>query len=135
MLLVVSKGGDENWGFFGKATTRRLRAWLQVREAAKGVGTLFVSLGGNTRGRPLTTSGLRNILRRLGEAAGIEGVSPHTFRRAFACISTEAGTPSRVLQDLGRWADIRMVERYTQALQAAKLAGHYSAVDFLESQR
>jgi len=62
-------------------------------------------------------------------------VSPHAFRRAFACISTKAGAPSRVVQKIGRWDDIRMVERYTKALQAGKLYRQYSPADFVENGR
>ncbi|MBU0490860.1 MAG: tyrosine-type recombinase/integrase [Chloroflexi bacterium] len=132
LLTVIGKGGDEEMVPFGNITVQRLQAWLDVRSAAEGVETVFVSLGGLTPRQPLTTSGLRNILRRLGKKAGVEGVSPHAFRRAFACISTEAGAPSRVVQKIGRWSDIRMVERYTMALQARRLYKQYSPADFVE---
>ncbi len=133
VLTVIGKGGDEELVPFGDTTVRRLQAWLDVRSAAEGVETVFVSLGGLTPGQPLTTSGLRNILRRLGKKAGLDGVSPHAFRRAFACISTEAGAPSRVVQKIGRWSDIRMVERYTKALQTRRLYKQYSPADFVEN--
>lgn len=121
LLVVVMKGGDEDIACFGETTAKRLEEWLGVQVAADGIETVFVSVGGITPRQPLTTSGLRNILRRLGEKAGVKGVSPHAFRRAFACISTEAGAPSRVVQAIGGWNDIRMVERYTKALRVRKL--------------
>ena len=132
ILDVISKGGHEDQGSFGDATARRLEAWLEVRPSTPGVGEVFVSIGGLTPGNKLTTRGLRIIVRRLGEKAGIEGVSPHAFRRAFACLATEAGAPSRVLRDMGRWSDIRMVEVYTQALNTRGLFRQYSPISFIE---
>lgn len=131
-LTVIGKGGDQEMAYFGETTAAWLAAWLAVREAAPRVKALFVSIGGVKPGHPLTPSGLRHVLRRLGTMAGIDGVSPHAFRRAFACIATEAGVPSRVLQKAGRWSDIRMVERYTMGLNVSALYRLYSPVEFLE---
>lgn len=132
LLVVQIKGGDQGVGYFGDATVRRLRRWLAVRPSEDGVRAVFVSLGGNTPGRPVTVSGLRLILRRLGEQAGVEGVSTHAFRRSFAVIATQAGAPSRLVQQLGRWSDIEMVEHYTQGLEARRLYRRYSPGDYLE---
>jgi len=52
---------------------------------------------------------------------------------SFACLATEAGAPSRLLQVAGRWSDIRMVERYTGALAGPGLFARYSPVDFAEN--
>ena len=103
-------------------------------EGCQGESTVFVSLGGNTPGCPLTTRGLRMNLKRLGERAGLRGVTTHAFRRGFACIATLAGAPTRTVQLAGRWSDIRMVERYTQDLERQALyEGGWSPADYLES--
>lgn len=34
----------------------------------------------------------------------------------MAVLYTEAGLPTRTLQELGGWSDIRLVERYTRKL-------------------
>ena len=134
MLIVVVKGGQREFVFFGETTAERLRAWLEVRPAADGVGTVFVSVGGLTPGHPLTTRGLRMNLKRLGESVGIKGVTTHAFRRGFACIATEAGAPTRMVQLAGRWGDIRMVELYTQSLRQQELYSHgWSPADYVEN--
>jgi site-specific recombinase XerD len=133
ILTVVSKGGDEDSAVFSDATARRLEAWLVVRPAASDVNEVFVSIGGTTPRQKLTTRGLRIILRKLGKKAGVEDVSPHAFRRAFACLATEAGAPSRVLQDMGRWSDVKMIELYTQALNTVRLFRQYSPIHFIEN--
>jgi site-specific recombinase XerD len=131
LMLVTIKGGSQDLAYFGDSAAVALDAWISVRVAAPGVGALFVSVGGGTPGHQLTTRGLRIILRRLGEKAGVEGVSPHAFRRGFACIATQAGAPSRVVQLAGRWADIRMVERYTASLRRGGLHQRWSPADFV----
>lgn len=131
-LVVRIKGGDEAWGYFGSGCCGRLRAWLDVRPARPGVGTVFVSVGGNTPGQPLTPRGLRLALKRLGQRAGVEGVCPHAFRRSFATLMLLNGAPSRVVQLAGRWSDLRMVELYSQSLDASAVYGRWSPVDGLE---
>jgi site-specific recombinase XerD len=128
-LVVIGKGGNQGRAYFGQATRERLTAWLDVRTDQ--APTLFVSTGGLTPGQPLTPGGLRAILRKMGKRAGVPGVSPHSFRRAFACIATEAGAPSRDLQEWGRWSDIAQVERYTAALRAGEHYAPYSPMDWI----
>lgn len=131
-LVVVVKGGDERFGYFGVRTADRLRSWYEVRDCRLGVGHVFVSVGGSQRGRGLTRDGLRVVLRRIGERAGVAGVSPHALRRSFATLLTEGGAPSRAVQVLGRWSNIQMVERYTMAVSSDELGRSYSAIDFAE---
>lgn len=131
-LVVRIKGGDEALGYFGSGCCKRLEAWLQVRPARPGVGTVFVSVGGNTPGFPLTARGLRLALKRLGERAGVDGVCPHAFRRSFATLMLLNGAPSRVVQLAGRWSDLRMVEVYSQQLDASSVYARWSPVDGLE---
>lgn len=119
-IPVIGKGGDEEPVFFGTDTAIRLLDWLAARKPAAGVETVFISVGGNTPGHPLTRHGLGDLLQRLGEHAGVPGVSPHSLRRTFAMLLDASGHSTRQIQKLGRWSDIRMVERYTQALRAGK---------------
>jgi site-specific recombinase XerD len=128
-LTVIVKGGREDVAYFGESTARSIQCWLDVRSAAPVVEELFTAVGGGRPGRELTTRGLRTIVKQIGEVAGVEGVSPHAFRRGFAVIATEAGAPSRVVQVAGRWSNITMVERYTLALQRGHLHGRWSPAD------
>lgn len=122
------KGGSYGWASFGAATAGRLHRWLAVRHVA-GTDALFVAVGGSTPGSALTGEGLRTIVRKIGDTAGVPGVTPHAFRRSFACLLVEGGAPTRLVQELGGWADVRQVERYTQALDAQRLARQWSPMD------
>lgn len=132
-LTVVGKGGDEAAAYFGLETAGRLRAWLQVRAqvARPEVGEVFVGIGGSRPGQAMTRYGIRGILRRLGQRAALSGVTPHALRRAFACLADEAGASTRNIQMWGRWSDMAMVERYTQALKAGKKYAQHSPADHL----
>lgn len=121
-LSVVVKGGNVEDAVYSLQTADALRAWLPDRErvAVKGVRTMFVSISGETKGHPLTTSGLRTEMRRWAKTAGLPaGLSPHDFRRGFATISTQSGAPSRIVQVAGRWKSIQMVEHYTRIISPA----------------
>jgi integrase len=132
-LVVRVKGGNDGDGIFGPHTVAALSSWLADRPsyAAPGVETVFVSIGGDTPGRSITPSGLRCIFRRIGRQAGlVGGFSPHDLRRSFATMSHQLGAPTRIVQVAGRWSDLQMVERYTQALSVADMAP-YSPVSHI----
>jgi site-specific recombinase XerD len=130
-VAVITKGGDEEYARFSERTSQRLIAWLNMRQAAEGVNTIFVGVTGNTPGYPLTPRGLRIIVKRIGERAGVDGVSPHAFRRGGAVQASRLGASTRVIQDLGRWDSLHMVELYTRGLEADDLFDRFSPVESL----
>lgn len=115
-LTVLAKGRQWRIALFSRYTAACLESWLAHRQAAPAVKAVFVSLGGTIPGHPLTPSGLRVIFRSLAKHASLPALSPHDLRRAMAVLYTEAGLPTRTLQELGGWSDIRLVERYTRKL-------------------
>ncbi len=120
-IVRCGKGGKGRRAPFGVDTRTLLRAWLDVRPAVDH-DRLFFGLNGLTPGAPLTASGLRLILRRLGERAGVAGVSPHAFRRGGAVAATLNGAPGRLVQLWAGWADMKMLETYTRALEGSAAA-------------
>jgi integrase/recombinase XerD len=121
------KGGRGRLAPFGSVTAELLRVWLGARSGAS--GPLFVALGGSAPGGALTARGLRVVLQRLGERAGIQGVSPHAFRRGGACEAVYRGASSRVVMSVGGWSNLAMVERYTRdmELRQGRLRDEYRA--------
>ncbi len=51
--------------------------------------------------------------RRECKAVGLEGVTFHSMRHAWASWQTQAGTPMRIPQELGGWASLQMPQRYS----------------------
>lgn len=119
-LMVIIKGGRWGEGVFSTETARYLDNWITIRSqfALEGTRTVFVSIGGDTRGKPLTRDGLGCVVSSWASKAGIDVLSPHDLRRTFAVLATRLHAPARVLQVAGRWSNISMVERYTQAISA-----------------
>jgi site-specific recombinase XerD len=132
VLFVPIKGGQWAPAAFYEYTSSCLASWLAVRPkvAKAGVETLFVSIGGTTRGQPLTRDGLRAIFYEFSQDSDIGRISPHDMRRTFATLAVEAGAPTRAVQVAGRWQHIKMVEHYTRALEA-KVLHRYSPVNRL----
>lgn len=114
---TMIKGGQSGFGAISEATAAYCATWRADRAAIAHCGAFFVGLESHRQGEQLTTAGLRCLFRKLGKHAGIGAFSPHDLRRTFAALSTELGAPSRVVQIGGRWNNLELVARYTQALQ------------------
>jgi len=129
-LSVEVKGGNWAEKSFSLITSMDLDNWLVVRDyhALDGVPTVFVSLGGNTPGKPLTRDGLRAIVRKWGERAGIDHISPHAFRRTAATLGAEDGASDQLLMQQFGWKSAQMVRRYTRKLQNRAFADDHSPV-------
>jgi integrase/recombinase XerD len=78
--VVVEKGERARRVYFTALTAEVLGLYLAVRPAAK-TDALFVS----AKGGGLTPAGVRMLLERVGERAGVKGrVNAHSFRHAYA---------------------------------------------------
>lgn len=126
-LAVRRKGGREQLVQFSERTAEYLRAWLAVRDgcAATGETALFVAITGNRPGERLTTNGLRIVVRRLGERAGVLDLSPHAFRRGGTVQAIELGAPDRMVQLHGGWSKVTMVTTYSRTLVADERFANY----------
>ncbi len=109
VIVHQGKGGKDRTVFLGvKARKKLLRYYIEFkRPAAK--QPVWCNL--NT-GERLTTSGLFQLLRRLGEQAGVENCTAHTFRRTFALWCLRAGMDVYSLQRLMGHADLTTLLRY-----------------------
>jgi integrase len=121
-LTVLIKGQTWGDGVYSDETSRFLSDWIAIRPAKKCVTTVFVSIGGDTRGCPLTRSGLQFIVEKWATQAGIKILSPHDLRRTFASQATRLKCPARILQVAGRWKNLEMVQRYTRDIEADDFA-------------
>jgi len=110
LIVRQGKGGKGRAVFFCDLTARALSRWLVARGDVL-CDSLFVS----QYNRPLTRSGLLQIINRLGKRAGIENgkrVSPHVLRASCAtCYVKNGGDPHSLSRLLGH-SSTRMAERY-----------------------
>lgn len=72
------------------------------------LGAVFL----NVRGTRLTRQGLFGIVRKAGEAAGIESLHPHTLRHSFATHMLEGGADLRVIQQILGHSSISTTQIY-----------------------
>jgi len=81
--ILLEKGGRSRIVPFGPYTAQALRAWLEVRPPE--AKTVFCALHPKWQARPLTLSGLHQILKHLKKIAKVTGrVNPHAYRHGFA---------------------------------------------------
>lgn len=118
---VTEKGGRSRWVYFTSYTSQALRDWLAVHPDPAG-GILWSNLG--TVGAPgLTVEGIRQVLKRLGQRAGVQGpVNPHAFRHGFAREYLLAGGDLASLADLLGHSSVEVTWRYYAIFAEDELA-------------
>lgn len=107
---VMGKGGRGRVVPFGVRTTEALRKYLKVRAReplAKTTEALWIGRKGE-----LTDSGVRQLLERRGEDAGVPNLHPHRFRHTMAHRWLSAGGQEQDLMRLAGWRSREMVGRY-----------------------
>jgi integrase/recombinase XerD len=75
----------------------------------------------------LASSGLLQLIRRLGDRAGVNHAHPHRFRHTFAINFLRNGGNAFVLQMLLGHSTMEMVKRYLALAQADAQATHRRA--------
>jgi integrase/recombinase XerC len=96
----------------GKRTTEAVTAYLAERAPLPATAPLFASKTNRNMDGRLTRSGLRRVLVLLGDAAGVDGVHPHRFRRTFAVWSLSNGMDIFHLQRLMGHEDLETLRGY-----------------------
>lgn len=108
IVVHRGKGGKFRTAFLGHKALRATLDYLRHRQDVAPTSPLWVTCAG---GR-LTYWGLRQILRRRAERAGVPAPSPHDFRRAFALVSLRNGVDLISLQRLLGHSDLSVIRRY-----------------------
>lgn len=106
LVIVMGKGGAE----------RAVRLGLRARQAVLRYVRLWRPRGPwlweSARRQRLSYEGLREILRALGERAGLPGLRPHMMRHSFAqALLAETGDWDAV-RVLGGWRSSQVMLRY-----------------------
>lgn len=108
-IMVIGKGRRPRAVGFGDKTAESLRRYLRARKAHHHADHPNVWIG---RVGPLTASGLREILDRRSETAGVPRVHPHRFRHTFAHRWLADGNGETDLMRLAGWRSAQMLTRY-----------------------
>jgi site-specific recombinase XerD len=109
VLIVLGKGRRTRACPYGKRTALALDRYLRSRAAHNhaDLEDLWLSRRGSLR-----ETGLKKILQRRGEQAGIEGLHPHQLRHTFASQWLAQGGGEKDLMRLAGWRSRQMLNRY-----------------------
>ena len=118
---VIGKGNKQRMLYFGANTAYALQKYMsetipaRAQHTTESSGCLFVS---SYHYRPLTRSGLLQLLERLGKKAGIKAsVSPHALRRTFAVQTLKNGANVFSVQAMLGHSSLRMTQKYCRLAQ------------------
>lgn len=125
----IAKGRKSRTSFFGNFTRRELSRYLRQREKITDLSALFVTRFDDR----ITPQGLRQVLRRRGEMAGLgDEPTPHGIRRACAIYLWRAGVRQLAIQlILGHSTSGDVTARYLEISPLDLKAEYRSPVDAL----
>lgn len=109
VLWVTGKGSRPRNAPFGVQTGQALDRYLRARSRHSSAALPALWLG--SRG-PLTSDGVRQMLERRAQLAGIGHVHAHAFRHGFAHAFRAAGGGDDDLMRLAGWRSREMLSRY-----------------------
>jgi len=79
----------------------------------------------------ISTHGIATMLQKLGKETGIH-CNPHSFRRGFCIHQVKSGLSTRVVQALGGWEQLTMVEHYSKSLTFDDALTVYKSANLVE---
>lgn len=113
--------------YIGKRTAQVIWKYLLPRlDKIREDDPVFV-VGNDGYDRPIDRCGLRQLLHRLGEKAGILKTHPHRFRHTFAINYLRNGGDIFTLQALLGHSDLEMVKRYARIAETDSANAHRKA--------
>ena len=118
LLQVLGKGRRPRILSIGNRTTRAIDRYIRVRSQRRDASTdiLWLGRGGGKRsGAAMTTSGIRKVVWRRAEEAGLGHIHPHQLRHSWA--HDWLATPGNMegdLMHLAGWKSRTMLSRYAR---------------------
>lgn len=126
-VTVVSHGAGikskSRHVYVGSATRKAIWRYLSKREQGHPTDPLFLT----TDNREMNRTGIRQLVTRIGDKAGISHAHPHRFRHTFAVEFLRNGGNVFTLQRLLGHTDLSMTGRYVALVDADAQNAHRTA--------
>ena len=127
LLVRQGKGGKDRVVPFAGRCADALATYLADRGTAPGPLFVAARYGRLHDGVRLRPNGLKQLLRRLGRAAGIPRVHAHRFRHTFATWAIAHDARELDVQHLLGHSSPEMVRRYSATYGSAQAAARHAA--------
>ena len=108
-IIVTGKGSKQRRVSIGHKTAQAIERYLRKRPAKSD----WMWIG--SANKNLALNGLRMMLQRRFNDAGVKFRGAHAFRRGFAMQYLASGGQEGDLKELGGWENYAMVSRYAKA--------------------
>lgn len=115
------KGGRGRVCYLGAKARQALLRYLKERPMAGLTDPLWLTHKGGHR---LTYSGLAQLLRKLGQAAGVKHCQAHTFRRTSALWSLRAGMSIYHVKAMLGHSGLHVLQRYLALVESDCAEAH-----------
>jgi site-specific recombinase XerD len=127
--VVTGKGGKTRKVRFDLKCALSLDRYLRRRGEHPSAGLPDLWFGVRRR-RPMTPSGVRQVLERRGERLGMD-IWPHLMRHTFSHNWLDAGGAEGDLMELNGWESPQMLRHYGASAKAARARRAYDRVDVM----
>ena len=125
-LIVYGKGAKERTVYINERTNMYLKEYLEgldeQEQSERSPEELFGSKKPNSR---LTKTGIEDIIRRIGEKAGVENAHPHRFRRTALTNALNRGMPLQEAMIFAGHAKSETTMRYCTVNQEGVRYHHF----------
>jgi site-specific recombinase XerD len=109
--------------------------WARERKriGLTGSSPFFCVISAPTKGQPINSTYVRELLKKLAAKAGIDKrVHPHGLRHTYASFLMDAGVPIHYIQVALGHTDIRVTHRYVSHLNPAQVLEYLREVPWPE---
>jgi len=132
VILVREKGDKARRVHLPERAANALRRYIDEERPTDAGPLIFVGV----HGRPLTTGGIYQVLKRLARRAGVTGrFNPHAFRHGFARGAIQRGANPRELQEILGHEDVRTTLTFYAIYYEEEIHRRHNEVSWLPPEK